>query len=334
MGMEDGAGSYEPTQPSAVFARRYGDCKDKSFLLLTMLRALKIEAYPVLVHTRRRQELAELQPSPILFNHAIVQVNLGGQSYWLDSTANYERGALTQRSWPNYGMGLMVAPNTTGLTPIPPCPVQPKTSVAEYLIVGNLSTESTVKIVTVAEGHDADRLRERFATTTRDEIERDSLNDYAKLYPFIRRTAPLLYSDDEQQNRVEITEFYAIDKMWTRLPDEANYHARIYSVNVDQALVKPAVSYRTMPLGLQYPVHQIFHAEITITSGLPIDPSNVRIENPAFFFQRTVGLSGGILFLNYEYRSWTDAVSPEAVPAYVRDLDTATEALGYTVIGF
>jgi hypothetical protein len=220
------------------------------------------------------------------------------------------------------------------LTPILPCPVQPKTTVTEYLYVGSLAGESTVKIVTVAEGRDADSLRERFATTTRDDLERENLNDYAKLYPFIRRTAPLLYSDDEQLNRVETTETYAIEKMWSRLSVDQNYHARIYSINVDEALVKPAVSFRTMPLGLQYPVHQIFHAEINANAGVPADTANVRIDNPAFFFQRTVNQAGNKLLLNYEYQSWADVVPTEAVPAYVRDLETATDALGYTVIGY
>jgi hypothetical protein len=288
-----------------------------------------------LVNTYRRQELAAFQPSPVVFNHTIVRVNLEGQSFWLDPTANYERGLLTARSWPSYGLGLMVAPGVTGLTPIPPCPVQPKTTVTEYLNIGaTLTAESTVKIVTVAEGRDADLLRERFATTARDDIERENLNNLAKLYPFIRPTQRLLYADDEQQNRVETTEFYAIERLWTRLPDETDYHARIYSVNVDQALIKPAVSFRAMPLGLQYPVHQIFHAEVYTTSGVPVDPINVRIENPAFYFQRTGGLAQGRLVLNFEYQSWTDVVAPDAAPAYVRDLHTATEALDYTVIGY
>ena len=138
----------------------------------------------------------------------------------------------------------------------------------------------------------------------RDDIESENLKEFAKLYPFARRTEPLLYSDDEQQNQVQTTEFYAIAKMWSRLPDEAYYHARIYSMNVDDALAKPAVLFRSMPLGLPYPVHQVFHAEINISSGLPIDAANVRIDNPAFYFQRTISASGGKLFLNYEYRSW------------------------------
>ncbi len=333
LGMEAGAAGYEPSEPSVVFARRYGDCKDKSFLLVTILRALKIEAYPVLVHNRRRQELAELHPSAALFNHAIVQVNLGGQSFWLDSTRTFERGSLALRSWPDYAWGLKVSPTATGLTPIPPCAVQPLTTVTEYLNIGGLDNESTAKIVTVAAGRDADALRARFASTPREDIERARLNAYAVLYPSIRSTAPLIYSNDEQENRVETTEFYAIERIWRRLPDQGQYRCRIYSLNVDDAMEKPAVSLRTMPLGVRYPVHQVFHAEVTVT-GQPIDPSNITINNPAFYFQRTVRVAGNQLFLNYEYRSWSDVVALDAVRAYVRDLDSATDALGYSVGGW
>jgi hypothetical protein len=334
LAMEGGSSGFEPAQPSVVFARRFGDCKDKSLLLVTILRALKIEAFPVLVNDHRRQELAELQPSATVFNHAIVQVNLDGQSFWLDTTPTYERGALTLRSWPAYGWGLKVDKSVTGLTPIPPCPVQARTTVTEYLNVGGLNDLSTVKIVTVAEGPDADRLREHFATTPREDIERDNLNAYGKLYPFMSRTEPMTYNDDEQQNRIETTEFYAIERMWNKQPDDQFYRCRFYCLNVDEALVKPAVSFRTMPLGVAFPVHQIFHAIISVPTSWPIPPGNTTIDNPAFYFQRLVNVSGGHLLRDYEYRAWADAVAPEAVPTYVRDLDSATEALGFSVIGF
>jgi len=333
LGKEDEPAGYEPAQPSVVFARRFGDCKDKSFLLVTVLRALKIEAFPVLVNDHRRQELAELQPSPKLFNHIVVEVNVGGQNYWLDTTTTYERGELALRLWPAYGWGLKVGPGVTELTAIPPCPVETKTTVREYLDVGVLTNPSTVKIVTVAEGLDADRLREHFSTTPRDDIERDNLNAYAKIYPFMSRTAPMLYSDDEQQNRIETTEFYSIENMWSKQADEPYFHCRIYSVNVEDALVKPAAAFRTMPLGVRHPLHQIFHAEVSVLTIWPINPSTTTIVNPAFSFQRLVNIVGGKLVLDCEYRSWTDALAPDAVPGYVHDLDSATDALGYTVIG-
>jgi len=332
-GPEEDAAGYEPAQPSAVFARRFGDGKDKSFLLVAMLRALRIEAFPVLVNNHLGQEMAELLPSPTLFNRVIVQVNLGGRSFWLDPTAAYQRGLLTMRYWPSYGWGLLVSPAGAGLTPIPRCPVQPLTTVTEYLNVGGLNIESTAKIVTVAEGPDADLLRQRLAITPREDLERDNLNAMTKFYPFIRRTAPLLYSDDQQQNRIETTEFYAVEKLWSRLPDESNFHFRIYAVNMDRALVNPAASIRTMPLAVPYPVHQIFHADVNVTSSMPADSDNMTIDRPAYYFRRTAAIIGGNLVLNFEYRSWTDAVAPSAAPGYVRDLNSVADALAYTVIG-
>ncbi len=333
LGMEDGAAGYEPAEPSVVFARRFGDCKDKSLLLVTILRALKIEAFPVLVNDRRRQEIAELEPSATLFDHVVVQVNLDGQSFWLDTTASYERGTLTLRSWPSYGWGLKVARGVTGLTPIPVCPVQPRTTMTEYLNIGLVGELSNAKIVTVAEGPDANRMRERFASTPREDIERDNLNAYGKLYPFISRTAPMLYHDDEQQNRIETTEFYSIERMWNKQQDEPYYQCRIYGLSLLDALEKPAVSSRTMPLGVEHPVHQIFHAEVSVPTSWPINPSNITIEDPAFYFQRLINVANHQLLFDCEYRTWTDAVAPEAVPGYVRDLDSASDALGYTIIG-
>jgi hypothetical protein len=331
-GTENSSASYEPAQPSVVFARRFGNDQDKSFLLAAMLRALQVEAFPVLVHEYRGQELAELLPSPILFNRVIVQVNVGGQSFWLDPAAAYERGLLTLRSWPSYGWQLMAAPAASGLTPIPPCPVLPLTTMTEYLDDGGLNNESTAKVVTVAEGPDADRLRQRLAVMPREDLERENLNAFAKFYPLIHRAAPLVYADDEQQNRIEVTESYAIEKLWIRPPNESNYHFRMYAVNLDGVLEEPPASLRAMPLAVPFPVHQIFHAEVNV-SALPVDSDNVIIDHPALYFHRTATIIGGKLILNYEFRSWTDAVAADALPAYVSDLNAVVEALGYTLFG-
>jgi hypothetical protein len=332
-GTGDTPDGFELPLPSAVFARRFGGDKAKSILLTAILRALRIEAFPVLVHDRLGQELAELHPSPTLFNHVVVQVNLGGQSFWLDPTAVYQRGLLTQRWWSSYSSGLTLSPSAAGLTTIPPCPVQPMTTMTEYLNVTGLNMESTAKIVTVAEGPDADLLRQHLATTPREELERDNLNTLAKFYPFVRRSGPLVYSDDQQQDRIEVTESYAIEKLWTRLPDESNFHFRIYALNMNGIVPNAAASVRTMPLAVPYPVHQVFHAEVNVTSSLPAESDNVTIDRQAFYFQRTAAIVQGNLILNFEYRSWGDAVAPNAVPGYVHDLIAVSDSLAYTVIG-
>jgi hypothetical protein len=338
-GPEDDSTGFEPGQPSVVFERRFGDAKDKSFLLVTMLRALKIESFPVLVNNQRGAELPALLPSPIDFNRIVVQVNVGGGSFWLDPTAAYERGRLTSRYWADYGWGLVVGRPPSawgltppGLTPIPPCPVQPMTTVSEYLNVGGTNSESTAKIVTVSEGPDADRLRRLLATTPREDIDRENLKAFAMYYPFTRSTGPTVYSDDEHQNRIETTEYYTIAKLWRWVPEESIYRFQIFAFNLAEAMAKPAASFRSMPLAARHPVHEVFHAEVKM-SALPVDSVNVTVDSPVFYFRRTATAVGNTLILKYEYRSRTDAVAPLGVPTYARDMNTAMDSLGYSVVG-
>ena len=233
---ESGASSYDPATPSTVFARGAGDCKAKTRLLVAILRALDIDAYPVLVNTRARQTIADLHPSPVVFDHAIVEATVNNRFYFLDATATFERGPLSGRSWPNYGFGLLIRPGVTALREIPACPVLSKTVTTAHFRVGGVHEASDVKVVTVAEGIDAEELREHFTTTPLDEIEREYLQAQAKYDTGIRSTAPLQFSDDPQHDRVQITEFYAIERMWSRLPEEPYYHCHFYSVNVDDAI--------------------------------------------------------------------------------------------------
>ena len=170
---ESGASSYDPATPSTVFARGAGDCKAKTRLLVAILRALDIDAYPVLVNTRARQTIADLHPSPVVFDHAIVEATVNNRFYFLDATATFERGPLSGRSWPNYGFGLLIRPGVTALREIPACPVLSKTVTTAHFRVGGVHEASDVKVVTVAEGIDAEELREHFTTTPLDEIERE-----------------------------------------------------------------------------------------------------------------------------------------------------------------
>ncbi|MFH1721997.1 MAG: transglutaminase domain-containing protein [Candidatus Altiarchaeota archaeon] len=77
---------YRPHDAKKVLDYKFGDCKDQSILLTSMLRAAGIKAYPVLVG---RDPLNKNVPSPFEFYHAIVAVPKGGNEYlWLDSTCS------------------------------------------------------------------------------------------------------------------------------------------------------------------------------------------------------------------------------------------------------
>jgi hypothetical protein len=85
VGLEFGIGRYQPHPADDVLSNEYGDCKDKHTLLATLLKAVGIEAWPVLISASR--ELDSATPSPAQFDHVITLVPLGGKLLWMDSTA-------------------------------------------------------------------------------------------------------------------------------------------------------------------------------------------------------------------------------------------------------
>jgi transglutaminase-like putative cysteine protease len=84
--VEYGQAGYEPHQASDIFKNKYGDCKDKAILLVTMLRAAGIKCWPLLIATKDYYNLNEDFPA-VLFNHSIAAVNLNDKVIFLDATA-------------------------------------------------------------------------------------------------------------------------------------------------------------------------------------------------------------------------------------------------------
>ena len=84
-------GNYVPQSPGRTWELRYGDCKAKTLLLLTLLHAMKIEAEPVLAHIGLGDLVSERLPSAIAFNHVLVRATIDGETIWLDGTGSGSR---------------------------------------------------------------------------------------------------------------------------------------------------------------------------------------------------------------------------------------------------
>jgi transglutaminase-like putative cysteine protease len=74
--IELGIGGWQPHAASEVFVHRYGDCKDKSTLLSSMLHEIGIESYHVAIHTTRGVVGPEVPPRLGIFDHAILAIRL------------------------------------------------------------------------------------------------------------------------------------------------------------------------------------------------------------------------------------------------------------------
>lgn len=88
VGLEYGKGARNPRQASQVYENKYGDCKDKSILLITMLAEVGIEAYPVLISTLYSGRAWEEIPRVNAFNHVITLCVIDDEWIWMDPTVD------------------------------------------------------------------------------------------------------------------------------------------------------------------------------------------------------------------------------------------------------
>jgi transglutaminase-like putative cysteine protease len=70
-------GGYRPHAATEVFAKSYGDCKDKANLMRAMLRVVGITSFPVSIYSGDPDYVRAEWPSPQQFNHCIIAVKVG-----------------------------------------------------------------------------------------------------------------------------------------------------------------------------------------------------------------------------------------------------------------
>lgn len=75
---ESGIDGHRPTAPREVLERGWGDCKDKSLLLVALLREAGIDAWPALIRLGSGDRIDAEFPSPFQFNHVIVAIAAEG----------------------------------------------------------------------------------------------------------------------------------------------------------------------------------------------------------------------------------------------------------------
>lgn len=86
-----GEAGLRPYPPTKVLENKYGDCKDKSILLIALLKAKGITAYPTLVMTAD-EGVIDINFPTWSFNHMMVKaITSDSTIYWLDPTASFIR---------------------------------------------------------------------------------------------------------------------------------------------------------------------------------------------------------------------------------------------------
>lgn len=331
-GIASGTHNYKPYSLDLVCQRRFGDCKDKSRVLSTLLRELGFEAYPALVETDYGKILDEMLPAPSVFDHAVVVLTFKGQTYWLDGTRTPQYGKLEDVFFPDYGYGLILNESTTGLTAVVPRGYSQSQMNVTDIYQELANNQATLSVQTEYTGNRADWARTHFDSQNRAELQKDYLNFYARYYPDLSVGNELQFEDDPAENRFLIRESYLINELFTPGddPDDGKIYAAFYTTSVDDNYTEPTTRIRTMPFYQPYPRNASHKVEINfIDNNWDLKSNDKLIENSTFKFVSSEKPSDKKVTLNYQYESKRDHTPATETVAFLKDIETLSDSLGY-----
>lgn len=185
IGVGSGNG-YRPRPSNLVLNRGYGDCKDKANLMRAMLRALKIDAYPIAIYSGDPTFVRAEWASPAQFNHCIIAIKVSdatqgptiithetlGRLLIFDATDPYTAvGDL-----PDYEQGsyaVIIAGDKGGLAKMPVTPAD--SNLVDRRVDVSLSPEGAVS------GTIKERSTGQSSTKERSLLRRLSATDYNKM---------------------------------------------------------------------------------------------------------------------------------------------------------
>jgi transglutaminase-like putative cysteine protease len=320
--VEVGIGGYRPHTPQEVLERRWGDCKDKAFLLIDLLRDSGIEAWPVLIRLDSRGRVDRELPNPFQFNHAIAAVRadglglpegapVSGGYLFLDPTQ--EVGAL---SWLNPGTqdqdALVVRDGKGELvrTPVLPAAESWRMSVDVSLTAGGEAAgQARLEVAGTAGEAYLNLLR----TGRPEEVERAVLGTFGAYFAGVKLAGPKLAADAKGVPSAVLT--VGLSQVMPE-PYQRGMFPRI-----------PVPAFAGMPApglldGRELPVvARPFSNRVTWTVELPEDGcppapgQDVAVENDLGSFRQSLRMEGRKLILERRTELRRRWIEPAAFPA-------------------
>ncbi|MBT1703235.1 DUF3857 domain-containing protein [Chryseosolibacter indicus] len=320
LGFESGINSHKPYPPFQIYDQRFGDCKDKSLLLTTLLQARGIEAYPMLVNTTLKHTIEDRLPSSLFFDHCVVQIIFNDAKIYIDPTVSNQGGDLFHYYFPDYRRGLVIDQHITALDSLP-SPQTPTTTEVQNFTVTSIGGAAILTVKTTYTGSDADYQRSEFAGTPLESIQKRYKQYYANLYPDITNWGKLTFHDDRNSNIFTVEEKYSIPTFWKPIENEEN---KIYCIFEPQSIanyfnVNKNIQQRTSPYYLSYPVNFYHHINVTLPESWTVNPVDEEIENDFYLYEYRINNNGNEFSIMTHYQTKTDHIPVDKIAQYIKD---------------
>jgi transglutaminase-like putative cysteine protease len=333
LGMEMGESSHKPSLPGDVLERRYGDCKDKVRLLVSLLRQMGIEAYPALVNTHSGVYLAETLPTQTAFDHVIALVRLKGRNYWLDPTRTHQQGSLDNLYQPDYDNALVIAERGGGLRRMSDdIQVVHGKRVEETFDIRQSPEQPVVyRIETQVDHYYADAFRRDFAQTNAEALQQSYLNYTARYYPSVEVAQPIQVTELEAENAVKVVEQYRLPREWKPQSGSSYVVMNFEPYLIDDQVSRVDSPKRSAPYAVTHPVRYRHTTRVIVPAGSVFEREYNEINDSAFRFVRSVDFKDGELLIDYLYESLSDHVLPADIEVHAKNLRDLYNLSSYQV---
>ena len=334
-GIELGVNSHQPTTAAETLKRRYGDCKDKAVLFISILKQLGIEAKPALVNTEKTRELAKYPAMVNAFDHVIVKVVHDKEVFWLDPTRQFQYGKLSDIYQPNYYHALVIDPATQNLERMNDIPDKSwlitednfdLTKGVEYPAQLQTSTEYT--------GLDAESQFSNFHTDGINSLQTDYIEYYQDYYGAIKTNKKLSIQENIEGGTITTSEDYQLIEFWEKNEDKNKYFAEFYADSIRGHLPRPKQEIRNSPFSINYPKN--IKQTITVqfpTQGWSFENKQLTEENPFFNFSFTATYEAKkhMLTLSYQLNLLSSYIREEDIKSYLEARTKVFKAARYAI---
>ena len=320
VGLEFGIHGYKPYKSTQVFERRFGDCKDKATLFVSLLKHVGIEADLVLLRTRRGGRIDETPASLAVFDHAIAYVP--SLDLYVDGTAEFS-GLAELPSEDQDTMALRVSAAGTQLVHTPLLP--PESNRAERSWQVDLGSDGSARIVErlSVTGQAAHEWRSHYQT------EGERRERYAKVWNgrYAGTQLESVAMDVSDRNRpVELRATVRVPQLGER--EGGEIHLPTSSREADLASSYARLGERHWPLVIGYPWRHGEHVSYRLPKGARIlrVPGNRKVANQFGEFTLSVATTKNGIDIDSELvvsKSRVATGDYAAFRAFLRDTDAA-----------
>ena len=331
LGLEYGVSGYIPNDPNIVNRRRFGDCKDKTNLFITMLNQLDIKSHPVLVSTSFKDSIRSWLPTPFAFDHVIAKFYLNKNMYWADLTMSLQGGNLENLPGLDFRLGLPVA-DKADLEAIKSTNLDSaRIESRETIRIHGLDSTVFVEVHTKYFGKEADKARSYFLSNGRNKISKAYLDYMIGFFPSAELLDSMTYEDHRENGRVFVREKYRIKSLWQLNDDSTEYSVNIYPTVFQNYLLDLNASKRTMPHKLQHPLNLSSDVVIYFPDDWSIKSSSSQVESNYMEFKVSRKYKNRVLRISYHFKTQLDHIrAPDYAAAY-KDLRKIYGLLGYNL---